>query len=40
MLRPRPRNIDLSLEGGEQLALSIACPNETCAAKLGEICQP
>jgi hypothetical protein len=40
MIMLRSRNIDLSLEGGEQLALTVTCPNDRCAAKPGEICRP
>ena len=32
------RNIDLA--EGETIALTVACPNKSCAAPSGEICRP
>lgn len=39
-MKPRHPNIDLVLERGEELALTVECPNETCAALPGAPCQP
>jgi hypothetical protein len=33
------RRIDLDAEG-ETIALTVACPNKSCAAPPGEICRP
>lgn len=36
----KSRNIDLDQDAGEELALTVMCPNEQCAAPPGEICRP
>ena len=36
----KARDIDLTLERGEDLALTVECPNEACAALPGARCHP